>query len=227
MLLITVIQCVIPTIAYIESAGGLQQMVYEDLPKFSMADGELYVSSVVDIENTGVRLIIDTSVNQFLTSDAERVASGMDDSMPMVYLVSKTNVVCNASSITWNFSDMNLQYDNDRLYQDAPMLLAGYMVLFVVRTLVGYVISALFFSLFGLLVNKALHLKLKFRQIFLVALYAKSVEIILEAILEVLGISVLYYIGTIIGIFITCSYMTQGMGSLALESEHVSEDEND
>jgi hypothetical protein len=207
-------QCIIPMAAYIESAGGLRQIVCEDLPEFSIANGELNVSQKIDIENTGIRLIIDTSVESFRTEDAELVAAGMEDSMPVVYLVSKTNIVCNSVPMSMNWFPQNMNYTNEDLYQDAPMLLVGYAVLFIFRTVIGYLISALFFSLFGMIVNRALRLKLRFQQIFLVALYAKSVEILLEAVLEVLGISLLYYIGTIIGIFITCSYMTRGMTSL-------------
>ncbi len=217
-LLITVIQCIIPMAAYIKSAGGLQYMVYEGLPSFSVKNGELSVDSAVDIEYAGIRLIIDTSRERFSVSDAQSVAEGMDDSMPIVYLISKTNVACNANSVTMDLSSMAWEYDNDALYRDAPLLLIGYVMLFVLWTVAGYIVSACFFALFGYLMNKALKLNLKFRQIFLIALYAKSVEIILEAILEVLGISILYYIGTIIGIFITCNYMTRGMSSLVLMS---------
>lgn len=225
-LLITAIQCIIPMVAYIQSAGGVQYMVYEGLPSFSMENGELSVDSVIDIERAGIRLIIDTSREQFSSSDAASVAAGMDDSMPIVYLVSRTNIACNTVQTTLDLSSINWEYNNDTLYRDVPLLLTGYVVLFVLWIVVGYIVSALFFTLFGVLMSKALRLNLKFRQIFLIALYAKSVEIILEAVLEVLGISILYYIGTIIGIFITCNYMTRGMSSLVLKSPKSKDEDN-
>lgn len=222
-LLITVIRCVIPITAYIQSAGGLTYMVYEGLPTFSLQDGELSVDSVVDLENAGIRLIIDTSRERFTTEDAVSVAEGMDDSLPLVYLVSKTNIANNTSQISFELSSLNWEYDNDALYHDAPIVLISIGVLFILWTVLGYIVSAVFFTFFGFVINKALGLNLKFRQIFLVALYAKSVEIILEAVLEVLGITILYYIGTIVGIFITCSYMTRGMSSLVLQSPNSKE----
>ena len=76
-----------------------------------------------------------------------------------------------------------------------------------------------------MVLNKVLGLKLKFGEILLIALYAKSVEIILAAVLEVLGYTLLYYVGTIIGIFITCSYITKGMTSLILRNR--AKDQND
>ena len=225
LMLVTVIQCVIPMAAYIQSIGGLEAFVYQDIPEFSISDGKLLVSSVVDYESTGVRIIIDTSREQFRKIDADSVAAGMSDTMPIVYLVSQTNIICNTIPTAFPISSLNLTYDNNRLYQDLPLFITGYIVFFILKTAVSYLISALFFSLFGALMNKALGLKIKFGQILLIALYAKSVEIILEAILEVLGISLLYYVGTIIGIFITCRYMTRGMSSLVLKIRN-SDDED-
>ena len=214
LLLVTAIQCIIPLTAYMQSVGGIWEFVYHVLPDFSLEDGNLYVSSVVDYENTGLRLIIDTSYEAFGMEDVEAVAEDMEDTLPTVYMVSRTNMVSNTVSIPFSLSSLGMNYNNDDLYSDMPLVLTIYIVFFVLRVVIGYVVSALFFSFFGALMNKALGLNIRFGQIFLIALYAKSLELILEAILEVVGISLLYYVGTIVGIFITCRYMTRGMTSL-------------
>lgn len=216
--LVTVIQCVIPMTAYIQSSGGLESVAYGGIPQFSLEDGRLYVASVIDQESAGVRVIIDTSYESFDTADAVAVADSMDITMPVVYLVSRSNIACNTVSMPLSLSAISLTLNNEILYQHASWIIGGMVLFFLVRTVVSYVVSALFFSFFGMVLNKALGLKLKFGQIFLIALYAKSVEIILAAILEVLGYTLLYYVGTIIGIFITCSYMTKGMTSLILKN---------
>lgn len=217
--LVTVIQCVIPITAFIQGNGGLEAVAYEVIPQFSLENGELYVATVIDEETAGARIIIDTTYDSFRTEDAIAVADTMDVTMPVVYLVSRTNVACNTVSMPLSLSTLDLTLNNGVLYQHAPMIIVGMIVFFLVRTVISYIVSALFFSFFGMVVNKALGLKLKFREILLIALYAKSVEVILAAVLEVLGFTLLYYVGTIIGIFITCSYMTKGMTSLLLKNK--------
>ncbi|MBQ8982761.1 MAG: DUF1189 family protein [Lachnospiraceae bacterium] len=223
--LVTVIQCVIPMTAFIKSSGGLESVAYEVIPQFSLDQGQLYVASVIDHEMAGVRLIIDTSYESFDTSDAISVANTMDVTMPVIYLVSRTNIACNTVSVPLSLSTIDLTLDNGVLYRYAPVIIGVILAGFLIRTVVSYIISALFFAFFGMVLNKVLGLKLKFGEILLIALYAKSVEIILAAVLEVLGYTLLYYVGTIIGIFITCSYITKGMTSLILRNR--AKDQND
>lgn len=226
IILVTAIRCIVPTSAYIKSAGGIHEMVYNGMPEFTLEDGILNVSSKVDVEIAGIRVIIDTSRTEFSEADAENVASMMKDSLPIVYLISKTNIASNTVDIPMSLSNLSITLNNDVLYDNAYYIIGAWVVFFVLETVIGYVISALFFALFGFLLGKALGLKVQYKQVVLIALYAKSLEIILEAILEAVGISLLYYIGTIIGIFITCSYMTRGMTSLAIRSTNSDQDDS-
>lgn len=215
--LITVIQYVIPITAYIQSFGGLRNLLLEGIPTFSLENGELTVDKQLDIEKAGARIVIDTTVEAYTQEDAEKAASEMKDSLPIVYMISKTNVVCNQAYMPMNLSDMGeITFNNQMLYQIAPVYLIIFCILAFFYNVVAYLVSALFFALFGALMSKALNLKLKFGQIYLIALYAKSVEILLESVLQVVGFSILYYIGSIVGIFITCNYMTRGMSSLLI-----------
>lgn len=217
LILITVIRFVIPCTAYLQSVGGLKNLIYNGIPGFSFENGVLQVDTPVDIEQNGVRIIIDTSVDAYTVEDAQSKAAEMGDSMNIVYMISRTNAVNNISSVTYDLSLMNgITINNDVVYQAAPIYLIFYGIFSFIGNIIAYLISALFFALFGYLMNRALKLNLKFGQIYVIALYAKSVEILLEAVLEVVGISLLYYVGSIIGIFITCNYMTRGMSSMLI-----------
>lgn len=217
LVLITVIRFVIPCTAYLQSVGGLKNLIYNGIPDFSLENGALWVDAPVDIERNGVRLIIDTSVDAYTTQDAQRKADEMEDGMNVVYMVSRTNAVNNLSTMSYELSLLNgITINKDTIYQAAPLYLVFYGVFSFIANAVAYLISALFFALFGYLMNRALKLNLKFGQIYVIALYAKSVEILLEAVLEVVAISLLYYVGSIIGIFITCNYMTRGMSSMLM-----------
>ncbi|MBO5239396.1 MAG: DUF1189 family protein [Lachnospiraceae bacterium] len=219
IVLITVIRFVIPVAAYLQSVGGLERLILEGIPTFSLSGGELTVDEVIDVEKNGVRLVIDTSADAFTVEEAQEKATEMKDTLPVVYMVSRTNMVCNQTTVPLNMADFGaFSFDNQALYQIAPVYLVIYGILCFAYNIIAYLISALFFAFFGYLMNQALKLNLKFGQIYLIALYAKSVEIILESILEVVGFSLLYYIGSVIGIFITCNYMTRGMSSMLIPS---------
>lgn len=217
MVLTTVIRSVIPAAAYLQSVGGLKNLLIEGIPTFSLADGELTVDEVVDIERNGARILIDTSREEYTIEDAEAAAAEMEDSFALVYLVSRTNMVCNQVSMPFSFQDFGgLTLNNQIIYQMAPAYLIISAVFAFLYNVAAYLFSALFFAFFGYLISRVLNLNLRFGQIYLIAMYAKSVEILLEAVLEVIGFSMLYYIGSIAGIFITCNYMTRGMSSFLL-----------
>lgn len=217
IVLITVIQFVIPVTAYLQSVGGLKYLLLEGIPTFTLENGELNVDQVVELERNGVRIVIDTNVDEYTMQDAEAEAAEVEDSLPVVYMISRTNIVCNQVAMPIRLADMGeITFNNQMLYQVAPVYLVMYGILAFIYNIVAYLISGLFFALFGFLMSQALKLNLKFGQIYLIALYAKSVEILLESVLQVVGFSMLYYVGTIIGIFITCNYMTRGMSSMLL-----------
>lgn len=219
LVLITVIQFGVPVAAYLQSVGGLQQLLLEHIPTFSLEQGVLTVDSAVDWQQNGVRLVIDTSVDAYTMEQVMQEADAMDDSMAVVYMISRTNAVCNQVMMPLEFSSFgNITFNNQMLYQTAPYYIVIMGVIMFLYNLAAYLISALFFAGFGYLMNRALKLNLKFGQIYLIALYAKTVEILLESVLQVVGFSVLYYVGSIVGIFITCNYMTRGMSSI-LQSE--------
>lgn len=225
IVLTTVIRSVIPTAAYIQSVGGLQRLLLEGIPTFSFTNGELTVDEVVDIERNGVQLYIDTSKESYTLEDAKAAAAGMDDSFALVYLVSRTNMVCNQVSVPYSFQELQgFTLDNQIVYQIAPAYLIFSVLFAFFYNMAAYLFSALFFAVFGYLINRVLNLKLRFGQIYLIAMYAKSVQILLEAVLEVAGFSLLYYIGSIAGIFITCNYMTRGMSSFLLPSVKTGDD---
>lgn len=228
IVLITVIRFVIPTTAYLQSVGGLKNLIMEGIPTFQFANGELDMENTIDLERNGVRLMIDTSVDAFTLEDANGAAAEMEDSMPLVYMVSKTNIVCNMIETPFDLSTMgDITFNNQILYDIAPTYLIVYGVAIFFSNIAAYLASALFFALFGYFMNKALKLNLKFGQIYVIAMYAKSIEILLESVLQVAGFSFLYYIGSVIGIFITCNYMTRGMSSLLIPSVKSKDDESD
>lgn len=217
--LITVIQFVIPVTAYIQSVGGLRTLVMEGIPDFQLENGVLDVEKPINIERSGARFIFDTSVEAFTLADAEAAAEEMEDAVPVVYMFSRTNIVCNMTAVPFELSSMDMiTLNNQELYNMLPTILVMYGVTVFAGNIAAYLLSALFFALFGYLMNKTLNLNLKFGQIYVIALYAKSLQMIMEAVLQVAGFAILYYIGSIVGIFITCNYMTRGMSSLLLTS---------
>ncbi|MCM1496209.1 MAG: DUF1189 domain-containing protein [Bacteroides sp.] len=230
ILLITVIQFGIPVAAYLQSMGGLKNLLLEGIPDFQLEQGELQVEIPVELERSGVRLVIDTSVDAYTQEDAIAEAEEMDTaaSIPVVYMLSRTNMVCNMTDIPFDFAEMDMvTLNNQELYNMAPAFLVFYSIMVFIRNVLIYMLSALFFALFGWVMNKTLGLNLKFGQIYVIALYAKSIQILLESILQVAGFVILYYIGSIVGIFITCNYMTRGMSSLLLPTVQKQDDESD
>lgn len=215
LILITIIRFVIPVTAFVQSVGGAENLFMNGIPSFTMSDGKLSVEQVVDEQMGEVRIFIDTSKEAFTMADGEALANETEGTMPIVYMISKTNMVCNYSMLPLEFKDISFAtIDNSLLLKAFPATMCMVGLCNFVAMVVTYLANGLLFAVFGFLLNKALNLKLKFGQVFLIALYALSVEMLINAVLEVLGMSLLYYIGSLVGIFITCNYVCKGMGSL-------------
>lgn len=218
LILITVIRFVIPVTAYLQSVGGLKSLIMDRIPAFSLENGVLSVDNRLDIEQNGIRFVIDTDVERYTVEDAKKLAEEMETEVPVVYMFSQSNLVSNVNGAELPFSSLGpLVINNQSIYNIAPIYLLIYGSLFFVYQILSYLFSALLFSLFGYLLSKALNLNLRFAQIYVITLYAKSFEILLESVLQVVGLTFLYYIGSIVGIFITCNYMTRGMTSMILK----------
>ncbi len=194
-------------------SGGISKVLQENIPDFKMSHGELTVAERYENDDGLTYILIDTSVNEFTLEE-------VDHSYNQVMLISKTNMISynNSKTQEFRFSDLgNLSFDKSIVDTFIPLLhviliiVIIFMYLFMIA---GFYLTALLYSIVGLIVSSVSHLTLPYARIFKVAIYSKVtasiVTVLIHLIANLGNISLMSYITTLISIVITCTYVVYG-----------------
>ena len=217
ILLLTVIQSVIPTAGAIAGMGGFRKIIMERIPDFELKDGTFYLDDRIEIddEQSGMYVLIDTNVDKFTEDD---VNSGTD--VFETILVSRSNMIVSNSaagmgimSQEYKFSDFgDLQITNETLADMEPLY---YMMMFFIFIAVyiamgvKYMFSALFFAAFIFFMTKMMMLDAGFGETYQVAMYAKTIGSIVEAVTYCIGSPLLMMAGSVFNMFVTLMIMNR------------------
>lgn len=194
-------------------ANGVTKVLHEDLPDFKMANGELTVADRFEKKEGLTYILVDTNIEKFTSDDVDHLYNE-------VILVSKTNIITyqNSKMQEVRFADLgNLSFDKNIINVILPFI---YIIFFMVLIFIylfmvaGYYITALLYSLVGLIVSGVSHINLPYGRIFKVAIYGKVTASILNVILDLInglvGNSIPGFVGTLISIIVTCTYVVYG-----------------
>lgn len=199
----------IPMIYSIVGPNGLTQFLREDLPSFEMSNGELTVSDRIEKEEAGSYVLVDTSVNQYSTSD-------LTDLYNQEVLISKTNMIVNQFGRVqvYNFSNLRgIHFDNTIIGKLMPFLYLIFLfvaVIMYIFMVAAYFFSALLYSLVGLIVAGIIHINLSYGALFKTAIYGKVTAGIISAIIGIIPVNLPGLLSMGLSILITCTYVVYG-----------------
>lgn len=211
--LIIVLFTIVPTSYQLLSAGSISKVLNEDLPDFKMSHGQLNVAERFEKEEGYNYILVDTSVEKFTEDD-------IDSSYDEMILVSKTNIISyqNSRIQEIKFSQLgNISFDKSIVNLLVPLIyvvLVLIVIFIYLFTVAGFYLSALLYSLVGLIVSSVSHMNVPYVRIFKVAIYGKVTTAFLSILIQLLrnyaGLPIQGYIGTMIGIIVTCTYVVYG-----------------
>lgn len=217
ILLLTIIQAVIPTVGAIAGMGGFRNIIMERIPDFELKDGSFFLDDRFELEDeeAGIYILIDTNEDVFTKEDVDAGTEYIE-----TVLVSQTNVIVSNTvagmgtmSQEYKFSDYgNLHLNNEILADLQPlyyvMMCFAFIVAFVFMGM-KYMFSALFYAVFMLFMTKMLMLDIGFGETYKVAMYAKTIGSIVEAVTYCIGSPLLVMAGTTFHLFITLVIMNR------------------
>ena len=219
--LITSLFTMIPLLFDLIGPNGYVNLLHKDIPKFELADGQLNVAKTFKEDNNLEYILIDTNVNSFSADD-------VNDTYYTTILISKTNIVTSQNGRTQiiKFSDLgNLHFDNRIMNIIIPLI---YLIILMAMAfgyliLVGlYFLTALLYSLVGVIVSALDHSNIKYSRIFKTAIYAKVTTSIISALLSLVPVAIPALVTRGLFILITCAYVVYG--TLSHNNEEISED---
>ena len=176
--LLMLIAYVIPMVSFVASLGGYGEFFTERMPAFSIASGKLTIARPLDFRINGIHVVMDDSVEAYTQTDIQTAEE------TIVYF-SQTNVITNLSMIPVMLPYTSLGAQKiDNAYMAGlsaqfygTVVLAG--VVSWISQIVTYLVTALFYVLFGLSINRFSGANLSFGKLYTIALYAVSAFLLL------------------------------------------------
>lgn len=208
-LFVALIQYAIPGLGAIAGLGGMKEIIMNEIPEFSLQDGKFYFEEKIEQKDevAGIYMILDTSVEEFERKDIPK-------NITQAVMVSENNMMVYNSVYgvggmldIQNFSDFkDVSISNKTVADKSGVIYVGLFFMFVVMyvtSVIEYLMTALLFTLFTYMFVKLVMHKLSFGIVYKVAIFAKTIGIIVESVTVCLGMELLYLAGGFFNIIVT------------------------
>lgn len=215
---------VAPMAVLMAPTGGLDSLIRESMPEFTLEDGVLWVADPVEYKQYddfqgGLYLKIDTE------DDAVEEISAVD-LLPYekaIVMGSRGMIMkTNGEVIQATYAELDLgDWDKERVITElVPMI--SMIVWFVVIVVIlfipaGFFLGALIAALLGLIVNAILKGNLSFGELFKLAVHARTTPMLLKIVLAWIPIAIPYFF--IINFGISVFYMWKAIQCIKSEEE--------
>lgn len=215
ILLASVVQYAIPVLGAVAGYGGVRSYIMNELPEFSLKNGEFFVDQIIEENNedVGMYLLVNTDVEKFTADD-------IPGNMLQAMLISRTNILMynNVAGINGLVQEQpfsmygNINMDNESVAGLAPVIYICMFFIFILMYLISFVrflISGLMYSVFMLLISKILMTNFTFGKIYEISLFAQSVGVLVSAISVCIGSNVVVMTGSTFGMLVTIMIMNR------------------
>ena len=215
VLLLSLIQYVIPVMAAVAGYGGVRSFIIDELPDFSLQNGEFSLSDKYEKndEDAGIYILVDTDVEKFTAEDVDR-------DLLQVMLVSRSNIIMynNLTGINGivqeqKFSEFkDVVINNQSIAGLAPVIYIGMFGMFVFMylfTLVRYLLSAFCYALILYILTKITAANTTFGVIYKIAVFAQTFGSIVSALANFIGTPVFVMAGSMFAMIVTVLIMNR------------------
>lgn len=190
------ITMLIPSLVAVVSPSGVIHSLVDSIPDFELKDGELWVEDVIEYEENGTYIYIDTDP-EYVFYDADEIAPDLRDYTNVLLMDSEKMILkSNGEVQDLYFSQMDMDFDRGDLIKLVP-----YMYIFYVATMVFVYVwmAALFFfgvvfvALMGMAVASAANYRLTYGQLYLLGIYSRTLSLIVKAVVHFLPVHIPFF----------------------------------
>ena len=190
------ITMLIPSLVGIFSSSGAVQTFLADIPDFELRDGELWVDDVVEIDEGGTYIYIDTDPD-YVFYDADEMEELLYDYTSALLMDSEKVILKNDGEVQgFYFSDLDINFDKEGLLKLIPWLYVFYVIfmIFAYIWMTGlFFFGVIFVALLGMAVSSALKYQLTFGQLYLLGIYSRTLPLIVKAIVSFLPFNIPFF----------------------------------
>lgn len=189
-LLYILVSFVLPTAASVAASGGIESLLEESVPEFTLKDGKLRVAEPVEYTlydnlQGGIYIRIDTenAVTQEIT-EVDLVAFEKAVVMDADHVLLKTNgEIVRASYEDLSLGDWNRETLFSELLPFARVLLGALSAVVILSAVIGFFAGAFFTAALGSVIGSILKYRLDFSDLFKLAVHARTAPILIKAVL--------------------------------------------
>lgn len=208
---------VLPTAASVTASGGIEKVLEESVPEFTLEDGKLWVAEPVeytmyDSVQGGIYIKIDTeNAVAGEISEVDLVAFERAVVMDADHVLLKTN----GEIIRTSYEDLFLgDWNRETLFAEllpfARLLLAGILAAVILAAVFGFFTGAFFAAVLGGVIGSVWKYRLDFGDLFKLAVHARTVPILVKAVLAWFPVFVPF--PTVLNFGISAVYMWRVIG---------------
>ena len=200
---------IFPFIRFQVHTGGFARIIEDFIPDFDLSGGKLWVERPIEYESGGIYLNINTYPdNSFY--DVDEIGEYISDYYQVLLVDSEKVITKNQGEILGEyFSDLNIEFNRDRLQQLVPqayLIAAAFMVLAFIFMTTMFFFGVLIVALLGMIVASVMNYRLTFGQLYQMGIYTRTLPLMTKALLSFLpfpmpmfeiinfGLSVLYIV---------------------------------
>lgn len=180
-----------------------------EFPDFKLDSGKLQMEESFYYRKDDIFIMMESEFGSYLreTSEADWGDILYDNDLALV-ADETTVLIKNDGEINiYDYPD-DLQLSRDWVYEKIGyiyLIMTVYLIFSYLFSLMGYLFAALFVALVGMIICSFMNQKLTFGQLYLLALYAKTLPLLVKGLLKVIGYSFFGFF--ILAFAVACLYL--------------------
>lgn len=196
MVIYFAVTMLIPGLVTVFSPNGVVHNVMENIPDFELKNGILWVDDVFEIDESGTYIYIDTDPEYYFY-DANEMAPYLYEYTNVILMDSEKIIVKSNGEVQgFYFSDLDADLNKDDLMSLTPLLYVWFVIgMFAVYIWVTafFFFGALFVALLGMIVASVLKYQLTFGQLYILAVYSRTLPLIIKAVVHFLPFNIPFF----------------------------------
>lgn len=226
MLAYFLVTMVVPFARFQFTTGGFGTIIREYVPDFELKDGKMWVESSFEYDYAGTYVNINTEEG-FYFDDADQVESLLKEYPQVILMDSERAIVKNNSRAeTVYFSDLSGgTFNKENLLGYVPytyMIIAGFGLVALLVMIGLFFFGVLFVALLGMIFTSGMRNKLTFGQLYKLGIYARTLPLLIKAVLKLVSIPIPFF--WVINFGISVFYLYRVIGLMKKDQEQPPQD---
>lgn len=196
MLIYFAVTMLVPGLVSVFAPNGAMHRFVESIPDFEIKNGELWVDDVIEIDEGGTYIYIDTDP-EYVFYDADEMAPYLYEYTTALLIDSEKIIMKSNGQVQgFYFSTLDGDLDKDDLLGILPMFYVGFVIgMFLVYIWMTalFFFGVLFVALFGMIVASSMRYQLTFGQLYLLGVYSRTLPLIIKAVVGFLPFTIPYF----------------------------------